>query len=270
MIIRYASTEAIRAAYIAACGEPRTSQRGSNSWEDTWSGGENIADTLALSKTGHTALVPQAHELLAQISAKLVTPKRTVLRTPVGPRTNVAEFVAGVPDYARRTIVLKDEGAPITVLACSTSSGGIDARTLTKRGVAILALVMALSRVRPVTLHSFTALHGNDDGETVLVNRINTAPLDISRACYVLTSAGFARNLTYNLARAVNGFNGGWPYGKEYNYGNPVKYFSGLVQRLKLDPTKTLVIQSAEWDDPLVTNPVPWIQREIDRFVKCS
>ena len=61
----------------------------------------------------------------------------------------------------RRRVELPNNSAPIHILVSTTSSTEIDAEYLQKRGTVILALVLALSAIRPVSLHVFAMLDGN-------------------------------------------------------------------------------------------------------------
>jgi hypothetical protein len=259
VIKRYESTAALRAAYLQG-GDKRCAWGSS----DSWYGNESHAQTLHYSEVGDTKLVPTAEALLDKLDTQIETSRRMWERAPAGAFTCVPDMLAGLPTPMRRQMLTTDDRAPITILATTTSSAGISASTLAKRGTVILALVMALSRIRPVSLHQLTVLDGKDTGETVLTSEINTSPLDLATACYVLTSAGFARRLTYGLATKLNQFDGGWPRG--YRFGNSKPYFADLVLRLGLDPKLTLVIASAELHDMLLSQPVAWINAQIANF----
>ena len=267
MIIRYDSTAALRQAYLGI--KPKLDQIGyhhtnASSSNNSWFNDESESETLRKAELGDTTLVPLAERELNKLDATLETPRRIWDRSPAGAFCVVPDVLAGLPTPMRRQVFTRDETSPITILACSTSSGGISAKVLEKRGITILALVMALSRIRPVTLHQLTILHGNDDGETVITSEINTHPLDLATACYVLTSAGFARRLTYGLAKALNGFNGSWP--SRFSYGRPAPYYQYLSQRLAPDPTRCLIIGAAELHDELLLHPTEWLNKQIKRF----
>jgi hypothetical protein len=260
MIIRYDSTAALRAAYISkGCA----SAKRYNS-RDSWYGGESEADTLRKAELGDTSLVAKAEARLADLEHNLETPRKIWERNVAGAYASVPDYLAGLPTPMRRQIQQRDETSPITVLAITTSSAGIGAATLAERGTVILALVMALARIRPVTLQQVTILDGSDKGETIITSEINTHPLDLATACYVLTSAGFARRLTYGLATKLNNFTGGWP--RRYVYGNAEPYYEYLRNTLSPDPKRTLLIGSAELHDQLLREPTVWLNKQIERF----
>lgn len=262
MIIRYDSVAALADAYVK-----HNCHYGDGGWNrDSWFNNESEAESIRKARFGDTALVPKAEALLTQLDQAIETPRRQWELAPAGAFCSVPDMLAGRPANMRRMVLTQDEKAPITVLATTTSSGGINASTLQKRGTVILALVMALTRVRPVSLQQLTILDGRDNGETIITAEINTSPLDLATACYALTSAGFARRLTYGLAETLNRFTGGWPKG--YRYGNSEPYFARLRQELPPDPTRCLIIGSAELHDELLQQPVAWIQKQIARFTQ--
>src|SRR5579863_2238608 len=122
-----------------------------NHASDSWVG-ETLAETLSRSEFGDTSLVPEAERLIAQLDTQIETPRRIWERAPVGVFCAVPDVLAGLPTPMRRLRETQEEHAPVAVLVISTSSAGVEAQTLKKRGTAILALVLALARVRPVSL----------------------------------------------------------------------------------------------------------------------
>ena len=256
MIKRYDSTAALRADYIA-----RKCHRGST--DRSWYGNETESNTLDFALTGDTRLVPQAEKVLDQLNRTIETPRKIWEPAMVGAYYAVPDVIAGRPMSMRQQGTTQDEVSPITILVITTSSAGIEAKTLERRGTIILALVMALSRVRPVTLQQLCCVDGKD-GETVITSEINTHPLDLATACYVLTSAGFARRLTYGLAESLNHFRGGWPRG--FSFSDPTRYYQGLLPRLVPDTSRCLLIEAARLNDQLLTEPTLWLNKQIEKF----
>lgn len=270
MIVRYDSTFALRQAYLQVKPElDRRNYHRSTDGNNAWYGDESENDTLRKAELGDTSLVSFAEKQLGKLDATLETPRKLWDRSPAGAFCVVPDVLAGLPTPMRRQIYTRDETSPITILVCSTSSAGISAQTLQQRGITILALVMALARIRPVSLHQLCYVHGKDDGETVITSEINTHPLDLATACYVLTSAGFARRLTYGLAKALNDFNGDWPNAYGYRYsGNNDQYFTHLKANLAVDPSRCLIISAAKLHDELLREPIAWINKQIKRFTE--
>lgn len=262
MIVRYESVAALRAAYIASGASRSRLARSDTSWYND----ESEAATLRFASEGNASLVPKAEALLAQLDTEIETPRRVWERSPAGAFASVPDVLAGLPTPMRRLTHTSDDRAPITILATTTSSGAVSSATLAKRGTVILALVIALARVRPVSLQQLTFLHGVANGETVLTAEINTSPLDLATACYVLTSAGFARRLTYNLAERLNSFNGGWP--ASYRASGAQRYCDALKARLVPDVSKCLLIGEAHISDAMLAEPVAWVNVQVRRFTQ--
>jgi hypothetical protein len=262
MIIRYDSTAALRQAYIDLNVSNSSGFSG-----NSWYGNETEADTLRKAEVGDMSLVAKAEDQLNKLDSAIETPRLIWERSVAGAFCVVPDVLAGLPTPMRRQTHQRDETNPITILAVTTSSAGISAYTLAQRGTTILALVLALSRIRPVTLHQLTLLDGDKDrsGETIITSEINTHPIDLATACYVLTSAGFARRLTYGLAKRLNNFTGGWP--RNYQYGKDKnKYYDYLAQVLAPDPKRCLVIGAAELHDELLSEPITWLNKQITKF----
>lgn len=272
MIIRYSSTMALREDYLRV--KPELDRQGyhrsSSDGNSRWFNNESEADSLRFAEYGNTTLVPQAEAFLKKLDQVIETPRPVWDRSPAGAFCSVPDYIVGLPTPMRRQVHQQDEHAPITILVTTTSSAGVDAKTLEKRGIVILALVMALSRIRPVSLQQLAFMDGYRDksGETIITSEINTSPLDLATACYVLTSAGFARRLTYGIGKAHNDFSGGWPRAFRYSFSSDTDntYHNYLKQTLVADPTKCLLIGESKLGDELLATPLTWINKQITRF----
>lgn len=253
-------------AELVADAQKLDAMRGiNNSADDRWVG-ETQAQTIQRAKFGDRSLVGEAQKLIDQLDTQIETPRRVWERAPVGVYCAVPDVLAGLPTPMRRLRESNDDRAPIAIMVVSTSSAGIKAATLQKRGTAILALTMALARVRPISLWSVSMLDGDsgDRVETVLLTRIETAPLDLATACYVLTSAGWDRRLCHGISWRINGYTGGWP--RDY-YNKKDAYCQSLVERFSpTTPDKTLFIRESYLTDQLVTQPILWLNAQIHKF----
>src|ERR1700693_4294552 len=149
---------------------------------NSWYGGESQSDTLRKSELGDLSLVPEAETLIDQLDTQIETPRRIWERSPAGAFCVVPDVLAGLPTYMRYQREVGDEHQAIEIFVIAACSAGINARTLQKRGTTILALTMALARVRPISLHIVDISNGSRDGsgETVEIARIETAPLDLA------------------------------------------------------------------------------------------
>jgi hypothetical protein len=236
----------------------------------SWYNNESSFQTFEFATNGNLTQVAPARALLSQLETKISTPKRVWKRAPVGVYCAIPEFIAGFPTPMRRMVRNPNDHSPINIYVCTTSSAGINAATLTKRGTVILALVLALIRSRPTRLHLLSTLDGHRDnsGEMVITVPIPTAPLDLARACYALTSAGFDRRLNHKISEKLNDYRGHWPDAAKtgWSYTNPKPYYDKLIVRLGADPKSTLIIPSSQLYDQLLSAPIDWIKHQINRF----
>jgi hypothetical protein len=264
MIRLFDSPNSLAEAYRTA--SPRKTRYRSHVNPLSWFGNETREQSLHRASIGDASLVPEAEALLSSLDFAIETPRKEIHSCVAGGWPSVPDTLAGRPLTMRRIVHQPDEHAPITILVMGVSSGAISASILHRRGIGILALVMALARSRPITLKQVATLHGHDAaGETIFVTHINTAPLDLASACWTLASQGFMRRMNYDLAENINGFNGNWP--RKYSYGNSQAYLDYVVTLLGYDPATTLVIKPAEANDDLVRRPVQWITEQVNKFI---
>ncbi len=266
MIKQYDSIADLHADYIAR----KCRRKSFISINNSWYNNETPEQTQRYTRSGDTSLVSKAEEILESLETNIETERLQWERAPSGAYCVVPDVLAGLPTPMRRQASYTDTKAPINIFASTMSSAGVDSKTLAKRGTVILALVLALMRTRPVRLWQLTCTDGYADrsGETIITAQINTAPLDLATACYVLTSAGFARDITYNLAEKLNDFSGGWP--RAFNYRNPSAYYNSLIDRLvpPSEAKNTLIIPGGQLGDRLLKEPLQWVQHYVDRFRK--
>ncbi len=266
MIIRYDSTAKLRQSYIdLGCKKTKSMSYGVS---DSWFNNESEEDTLRKLELGDTSLVPDAELLLSQLEDHIETPRRQWERNVAGAFPCVPDVIAGLPTPMRRMVIVPDDRAPITIFVDTGSSAAVSSEILKKRGIVILALVIALTRVRPTILYQLDVGSGIKDGESILVTEINTTPLDLATACYVLTSAGFARRIVYEVENKLNGNSGNWPQG--YNFTNPEAYYAKLKPKLVTDPSRCLIIPAARSIDELLSQPLVWINKQINRFTNVN
>ena len=262
MIIRYDSIAALRNAYITHVGNAKTI---SDSADMSWCGNETRADVLRKTECGDMSLVPEAERLMSQLDLQIETQRKVWEPNVAGAFCCVPDVLAGRPTNMRRMMHTVDEANPISIFVDIGSTVSVDAATLRKRGTVILALVTALSRIRPTSLFQLHAGSGKD-GQTITASQINTNPLDLATACYVLTSAGFARRLVYGLAEKLNGYDGNWPRG--FSTSCQEQYYDGLKPQLVRDPENCLIVPKALINDELLHQPVEWITQQIKRFTQ--
>jgi hypothetical protein len=231
-----------------------------------WFGYETPENTLRLSKTGNVQLVPEAEKVISQLETQLNTPRKVWRRNVAGAYASVPDYLAGLPTNMCVLRHEPTEHSPINIYVRPNASAGVTAQQLQKRGTVILALVMALSRSRPVSLWYYfcgDSKHMQSPRDyanhTVIAIRIETAPLNLAQACYLLTSAGFYRRLCMGLGHKLNKFIGGPVV--SLNVSQTICF-----DLMGNDPERTLVIGPSTRDDPLLENPIQWLNEQLKKF----
>ncbi len=241
-------------------------------------------DVRANALYGDTGRVEEAQKLMEQFAAELATTFTTDEACVAGAFPIVPEALMGEPECMRMPTEQAGELAPLTIFVDLTTSGGIPAQEIMIRGTSTLALVMALSAQRPVSLEVGCAMDGRRAasglraGErlSVISTVIDTAPLDVATAAWYLTSADAARRLIYRLQghRRVHNSSGGWPRLDGVPYGAPSDPKAEARMREILDlPGEALFLPavSAYQSEDMrrqLTDPVGWIREKLEQFGK--
>jgi hypothetical protein len=237
---------------------------------DSWTGGKETPEqAITRAKEGNDALVALAQETLSKIeSGGLNTQRAEWLPSACGAYPCVPEAIAGRPDPMRRRMDTEGERHPIRVIMDTTSSAGIDARDLEKRGAAVLAFVMALAQERPVELWQITTLdaHGSRRGFSGLMVRLPTAPMHLGICAHLLTSQVWTRNLGYGWLGQEAKAGGAWAWGDPpQNSAQQERYDRLTRAALDMDP-QDVFVQPIVLSDPLTKDPVGWINNQLARI----
>lgn len=230
----------------------------------SWDGGLSKYQALQAIDAGHMESVAPSDKFLADVENILPTPtaRNEYLDDVAGAVPNVPAFVAGLPLNMRRKVKRVNEAAPIAVIVNTTLSGGISIEDMQARGSAILALVRALSSRRPVELWSGTGIHA-DVGALWQLYRIETAPLDLARAAFILSHPCATRGIQYGVGRSPEyGFNGHWPYSS----GQDKHIERAAFVRALPHVSEVLYIPSAHVDEASIKDPINWITENVKAY----
>jgi hypothetical protein len=233
-------------------------------YQNDWYGGDSIDDCIRRCEVGSTKLVAKAEALVdkfrdsVDISRLLPSWQLEIS----GARPNVAAFLAGHPQNMYRRVAEESDRAPLTIWACVTSSGGVEADQLLKRGTAITALYLALSATRAVSLRVFSGLgdYGNNDG---ILSVAFPQPIALSQAAFAFASQGFARGLTYKWLNNVFNTAGAWP--SRVGQGSReqrIKDWIPLLGAQKGD----IIFPHVFYNDEDVLHPISYVTKLIKQF----
>lgn len=235
---------------------------------DSWTNYQTYAQAQVNLLKGRLDVVPEAEKLLEKFSAEAIETHRQVWRHSVaGYFPCVPSFLSDSPESMRIREETQDNASPVRVFASVCVSGGIDSHDLRKRGIAILALCQKLQEIRPVELWVYADLQGRNtrDGTgncCIPCVKVETAPLDLSTATYALTDAGFLRQLCFAFGEDGRGFSGRWAWTLDPRSQEAAEKRKRAFQATDDD----LIIPGGFNSDPLVRNPVAWVNEQLKRF----
>ncbi len=239
-----------------------------------WLGGINGETAAKLAISGDVKQVAQAEKLMAKLMQEIDAPVIVDVPSVAGCYPCVAEALMGEPESMREPEQCSNAYAPLTIVADVTSAAKLSAHQIEKRGIAILAFVMAQSAIRPVTLEVIVSLGSNyfnaiGDKFSIISAKINTTPLDLATAAYALTHAAFPRQLMYGLALKYFRFDGRFPLfdgvtGNVHssNYCDKIKHY------LNLDGDVLYIPPASKQCAALLNAPHLWLQEQLQRITQ--
>jgi hypothetical protein len=229
---------------------------------------------------GNDRNVPAAQQMLDRFAAHLEMTTLSDEPTVAGCYPVVAEFLAGEPECMRLPAATQHEAAPLSIFVDLTCSAGIKPSAMQTRGTATLAAVMALSARRPITLEvgcvmgAYRKAPGLRSGEQVsLVSVVlDTAPLDLSTAAWVMSDVAAARRLVYGASSVLHDFDGSWPTldGCDHGAAESEPYCERVRELLAL-PGDTLYLPAVSSTDygnhaQVFRDPLKWAEGIVTRF----
>lgn len=253
---------------------PAQIKKGREEHDPKWSGASRFADVEAWLRDGKPSCVAPSDALLTRFDdLQFVSRKSAIVPAVSGGAPNVGAFLAGSPVAMRQRVKTISDAAPLRIIADPSSSADIKKETLERRGAAVLALVRMLSAVRPVELYcGFSSycpqtVHGKHSAHYELV-RIDTSPLDLIRAAYLLADVSAARCGLYASAlEYVTNGKGGTSLNWGYNSAdNSRKRFCDAVNRMFADGAETLYIAPPFSDDKSMNDPEKFIREKLAEY----
>ena len=185
---------------------------------------------------GNLDLVARADRLLDQIEADLDLSGLSRQSVPAlaGGAPCVPAMLAGHPLTMRARRPIASPAGEITILASLFISSSVSHDVIARRGSAALALVRALSLVRPVRLVVYYPSDGFDNSASLISAPIETAPLDLARAAWALTAPEILRQIAIPLESQALGakYAGGAP--ADYDHAQALAGLQGVDDYLAL------------------------------------
>ncbi len=231
-----------------------------------WTGNVSHEGIGNLLMTGDDAMVRKCDKLLSKLdNIELpLLPSSDVRRDVFGTRVSIGEYAVGSPTCFRRRVKVQSEVAPLKIMVGISSSAGISAEQLQKRGMLMLALLRKIELVRPVDLFVYCELDGSvdDTGDYFPVVKIDSRPLALGVAASALCHTATARHLLYGWGRKNAGYCGGWAVG--YSDGKTKGYDDKRMKSLDCTPEDLIFDSPTTWDGSL-DNPEKWLTDQLKR-----
>lgn len=233
-------------------------------WGDSdWYGHEDVPACIDRARRGHPGVQAEIDAEFARFHRlqQLELEVSTWTPAPFGAYPVIGDYLAGSPECMRRMQYRDIDTTGIRVLVDTTSSAGVNAKQLFKRGLTIGAFIRALSAIRPVEL--FMAVTGDGrGGVSAALIQLPANPLDISVCAWALGSQRLTRGFGYEFIRATNGFSGGWPWG-QYDHHRVTNQLRSFLRMEAAD----VYIPPINLDDALIKNPYKWLDAQLRTYL---
>lgn len=156
---------------------------------------------LARLAAGNEKLVAQSDAMMEKMEGKIDPSSHAfaTVRAVTGGVPNVPAYLSGSPMNMVSRRRMEVQHGPVAIFVDVTVSAGVDGPTIARRGAATLALVRALQATRPVTLIVTMGMRQKRI-DMLSLTEIDTAPLDLARAAWVLGSQEYLRRIGFALS----------------------------------------------------------------------
>lgn len=205
----------IDVAQFADCSALARALRGRDDlhdYSDSSFYGATMGEALTLAETGAPDLVDRSDAMMQKIEALtgIETSGRRSMPAVTGGAPCVPAYLSGSPVAMRQRRSFRDASNPIAIIVNAGASGAVSTGTIERRGAAVLALTRLLSAARPVSLYVMSG-HTDNGKHALTIVRIETEPLDISRAAFCMAHPAFLRRLMFSRNGQVVGCHSVFP-----------------------------------------------------------
>lgn len=223
-------------------------------WGGTWAG------AIRHARNGNPSCNDEINALVDKVQCELPSTQDVWTPDVAGVCPIVPAAIAGLPDNMLRLDQQETSGVPLRIFVSLCLSGGCDNHVIRKRGIAINALLQALSARRPTELMLFGDMGGRGYLVTPVI-RIQSMPLDQSTLTGALTDEQFLRQLLFAFAHANSNWHGGWAWDTPPNYGDAHKRTRAAMGANSED----LLILGAylSESDLIIRDPLAWVQQQV-------
>lgn len=229
-----------------------------------WAMGVSFEDAKRRCVEGDLSLVGKATEIADRVSADAL---REVSRMGYqahysGSRVNVPAYLSGQARCMVRRVKRKRETRDVSIYVNLSLSAGVTSEQAMARGCTILGLIEALRamqvHVELYLTEDCTYYHGE---AFFMAMHIDSNPLDMSTAAFMLAHPAFVREVVFGYMKAVVGETWG-----QWTPSTDV----GLARQLYDLSDEDVYVPGAHYHDELVTKPDEWIRKRLNQIVGAS
>lgn len=262
-------------AFHTYCSNPevqRAHMEGAVKYTTDW-GGVNYSGALRDLVYGSVDRAQLAERLFNEVvEATMDTLGRNALVSSiVGDVPNVPAMLAGLPNsmFTRGIVDQKAQNAPIRIIVDVFASHMITQQQYIRRGVAALAFTMVMNTIRPIDL--YVAITGSSmyipRSAVAHVIKIDTKPLDLPRAVWMLSDPAFFRRLGFcSILHELRPYQ--HPTKKRDYLEDTIPCTSeDNAKWLRLEPEDVFIERLLYGDVLAVTSPIQWVNNMIKQHM---
>ena len=222
-------------------------------WSGNAVGNLTRAEAIDLAHRGDDSFAREAEKLLEQMTLP-ESMGRVWDRSPSGAYVVVPEFLAGMPDPMRRKRKAPVANKPVRIWVDTSLSAGISRETFTKRGVAIMALIMRLHSTRPIDVMAYSLAKHYDGAHYLVTTRIESSPLDLALAGFVLAHPAYERHLIHSIFKTH--------FGQSLFQLCPVP--TARPDLIGAADGDIVIAGSHSGDQGMISDPLAWVNRMVN------
>lgn len=231
-----------------------------------WNGNVSAARALELCEKGDMAIVEKSNKYLKKLEALMPPPsaRHAITDDVTGAFPNVPAMLAGQPLNMRRRVARESEYSPLTVIVALDCLSVVKADQMRERGLAALALVRAVSSIRPVELWVGSTVQGaalNSSASTYF--QIPTTPLDLARAAHLIGHPSTLRILLHSIAVKHFGTPSSIPLAFDVDEEKVIKAHKHIVAQAFPRDGLVMSLPRVNLADLVIADPIKWLHTKI-------
>jgi hypothetical protein len=238
---------------------------------DPWVNNISAHGAINFSKTGKDNCVVAAEKLISSFDMQILTDGWEDTPSVAGCYPCVPDALMGEPECMREPVAVESTHSPLTIVVDLICSATFSAEQMAKRGSAIMAFVMAMSAMRPVTLKLCSTNCGpsQSDGNAYSIVSVDiaTSPLDLATTAYMISDVSFVRHLFYAYQQEHLGSKLKWPSINGYSCTSEA-FAEGVKKYLDIDGDWVYIppAWAGNYDNDLLNNPAVWVKRMLEKI----